>query len=349
MAVMYPGQYNTFIPNLEASGKLLVDYSRNPRDFSLNKYIQIVTTPEMIGYYIKMTVEERMRILNTNLAEHQWADGHDAPVGNEGQESFNFLSFTTQRYSYQASIGKLASDQAAWDIIGQHTEIKAQQAMTARSLLTNTAIAAASWGDNTATTTVAGGGAWTAATTANLYIKKSIDYALNVILKATGGVVKMNDLQLVVNPALAIKMAESQEMVDYLKGSPDALRYVRGETGGSGGQSNVRFGLPETYAGVNIVVEDAVRVSTKKGTNTQTYGYVLADANPYIVSRPGGLVGKYGGPSFSTVTLFVYKGDDMTVETKTDTDNRKTHIRVVDNCVPIVTSTISGFRFTGAM
>lgn len=346
---MYPSQYNTFIPNLEASGRLLVDFSRNPKSFSLNKYIQIVNTPEMIGYYVSMTVEERLRILDaTNLANFQWPDASDAPIGNEGQESFTYNSFTTSRYLYPASIGKLASDQAAWDLIGQHVEIKAQQAMTARTCMVQNQINTTNFSGYTATATATVGGLWSAATTANLYIKRSLDYAIKTILKNTGGVVRMEDLQMVINPNLAAAMAESQEMVDYIKGSVDALRYIRLETGEGGDFANVRFGLPPTYAGIKIVVEDAVKVSTKKG-EAATPAFVMPDDYCAIIARPGGLVGKYGGPSFSTLTLFVYKGDDMTVETKVDTDNRRTQIRVIDNFKAVVTSPSSGYLFTGCM
>jgi hypothetical protein len=346
---MYPGQYNTFVPNLEASGRLLVDFSRNPKNFALNKYIQTVTAPEMLGYYIKMTVEERLRITSTTLADHQWPDGADAPIGNEGTESFTFNQFQTQRYLYAAKIGKLASDQAAWDIIGQHVEIKAQQAMTARTQLVHNQISTSTFSGYTSTTTAAitGGAAWTGATTANLLIKRCLDFGIKNVLKNTGGVVRMEDLQLVVNPNLAATMAESQEMADYIKGSPDALRYIRAETG-DGDQANVRFGLPSTYAGVKLVVEDAVKISTKKGA-TATYSFVMPDDYALLCSRPGGLVGKYGGPSFSTLTLFIYKGDDMTVETKNDVDNRNTVARVIDNCAAVVTSPVSGYLFTGAM
>jgi len=344
MAAIYPGQYNTFIPSLEGSKRLLVDYSRNPKDFSLNKYITLVPTQNMIGYYTQMTVEERVRILNTNLSNFMWADGADAPLGNEGTESFAFVSFTTQRYAYPVSLGKLATDQAAWDIIGQHVEIKAQQAMTARTTNVITAIAGGSWGSNTASLASK---QWSAATTSNLNIKTAIDAAVIQILKATGGVVRMKDLILVVNPELAVAMAESQEMVDYVKGSPDALRFIRGETS-DGDQQSVLFGLPSTYAGIKIVVEDAVKISTKKAA-TASYGFVMDKTKPFIVARPGSLVGKYGGPSFSTVTLFVYQNDDMTVETKLDQENRKTTCRVVDNFVPAVTSAISGYLFTSAM
>jgi hypothetical protein len=253
------------------------------------------------------------------------------------------------RKAYGARFGKMSSDQAAWDMVSQYSEIKAQQAMTARTQMVVTA--ATTTGNyastNTSSTTTAGGGQWSAATTANLFIKKSLDYAAKAILKATGGVVKQKDLKLVVNPNLAAAMAESQELADYIKGSPDALRYVRGDVS-DGDQKGQLFGLPSTYAGFEIIVEDAVKVTSKKGA-TLANSFVLADATPFIAARPGGLVGKYQAPSFSTLSLFVYEGDDLTVETMVDNNNRHTTVSVVDNRFAAVTAPISGYAFTGAM
>lgn len=353
MAAIFPSQYNTFIPSTEGSRRLLVDFSRNPRDFALNQYVTIVPdVPEMIGYYTKMTVEERMRILSTSDDEHNWADGSDSPPGNESLESHNFVSFTCARKAFVARIGNMAAQQAGWDMFGQYAAIKAQQAMTSRTQAVITAATTTSnyAAGNTSSTTTAGGGQFSAATTANPYIKKSIDYAITAILKATGGVVKADDLNLVINPNLAKTMAESQELLDYLKGSPSALAYVRGETS-DGPQKNRLYGLPATYAGVNLVVEDAVKVTSKKAA-TLASSFVLGDATPFIAARPGGLVAagySPGTPSFSTLTLFVYRSDDLSVETMNDTDNRVTKVRVVDTRAAAVTADISGYAFTGAM
>lgn len=339
----YPGQYNTWVPSFEDSNRLLVDFSRNPRDFSLNKYVQIVPVKKSIGYYLQMTLEERMRILNSDLVNFRWPDGQDAPIGNEGSESFNFLQFTCQRYSYSFNLGDMAVEQAAWDISAQHLDIKAQQAMTARTQLAVTQLttsgnyAASHVLDQTATP-------WSAATTANLYIKKAIDLMVQRILLDTGAVVRKNDLFLVVNPVTARIMAESQELVDYLKGSPTALAFVRGETDEGSKYSHALFGLPPTYAGVNIVVEDAVKVTSKKAA-TLAQSFVLGNTDAYMVSRPGGLEGRYGGPSFSTISVFVYDKDDMAVEVRHDIDNRRTQGRVVDTLVPVITAPVSGGLF----
>jgi len=324
---------------------MTIEFSRNPNKFAVNKYAQIVPTKKNVGYYLNLTAEEAARIRTVEGDEFAWPDGADAPVGNDGAESFEWLAYFCKRKAYPATIGDLASGQASWDILNWHRRVKAQQAMTARTVSTVTALTTTANypAANTASATTAGGGAWAGATTANLYVKKSIDYAVNVIIQGTLGVVEAEDLMLVINPTMAKAMAESQEVVDYIKGSPMALAQIRGELPGG----NVRFGLPDTYAGVKIVVEDAVRVTSKKGA-TKVAAYALATATPFIVSRPGGLVGIEGAPSFSTATIFVYQKDEMTVENKHDEDNRRTITRVIDNFHSVVTAGVSGFAFTGA-
>lgn len=323
---------------------MLVDFSRNPKDFPLNKYIQLVPVKKSIGYYLKMTLEERMRLLDSNLSNFSWADGDDAPLGKGGTESFGFYQFQCQRFAYPFTLGDLSIEQAAWDISSQHLDIKAQQAMTARTQLCVAELTTSgNYGTHTSNVTAA---KWSNATTANLNIKASLDTAVAGILKDTGSVVKLNQLQLVVNPNAAKAMAESQELVDYLKSSPTALAFVRGETSEGAEQAHALFGLPPVYAGLKIVVEDAVKVTSKKGAATLAQAFVLGDTVAFITARPGGLEGKYGGPSFSTATLFVYDKDDMSVEVKHDVDNRKVNGRVVDNIDPVMTAPVSGWYFS---
>lgn len=346
MAAIFPGQMNTFIPSHEESGRLTVDFSRNPSKFALNKYTQLVPIEKPEGYYLKMTLEERGRILSTTLLENQWADGNDAPTGAEGKESFEFIAFRAQRYAYAFQLGDLSVQNASWDILSQHADIKAQQAMTGRTVAALTELTNSSNYDTShaKTATQTGGGTWDAATTANMYIKKSINYGVNQILQDTLAVVGPEDLYLVINPTCAKKMGESQEIADFVKGSPFALAYIKGDIEGSS-PVNRRFGLPETYAGVNIVVEDAVKVTSRKGA-TRATSYALGDTTAFITARPGSLIGSYGGPSFSTCTIFCVKGDELAVETMRDTNNRRVTGRVIDHFKAVVTSSISGFLYS---
>ena len=58
MAIAYPGGNNTFVKDLDASGRLITEYSRNPDEFALNSYIQLSNVEKSAGYYLKITPEE---------------------------------------------------------------------------------------------------------------------------------------------------------------------------------------------------------------------------------------------------------------------------------------------------
>lgn len=73
----------------------------------------------------------------------------------------------------------------------------------------------------------------------------------------------------------------------------------------------------------------------------------MGDAVAYLLSRPGGLMSKGGGPSFSTVTLFAK--EEMTVQRKHDEWNRLINIHVVDDIGTGLTATAAGFSFQSVL
>lgn len=344
MVAQFPSGSNTFVPSHDATNRLRIDFSRDPKKFALNRYCQIVLVKEVYGYYLKMTIEEAARI-STDGAEYAWPDGAVAPTGQEGTESFEYLAFRCIRYAYPFVLGKLSTDQASWDIMGSHTAIHRQKAMTNRTNQVITAMTTSGNYDSSHVSTAAGisgnTGTWAASTTARSDIKRSLNYAANLIMKDTNGAVSPEDLKLVISPDLAAAMAVSQEVVDYIKGSPDAKAALRGEMA----SRNRYFGLPDSMYGFDIEVEHTVRVSTPKGATTSR-SYVMASDKAVMVSRPGGLVGEYGSPSFSTMTLFVYSDEDMAVYTKNDADNKRNLGRIEDNFASVVTAPVAGFLFT---
>jgi hypothetical protein len=145
MSAAYPGGSNTFVPSHEASGKMVVDFSRNAKKFAIAKYAQLVPVKKNVGYYLKMTIDECARVLDASGNNFDWAPGNDAPHGNDGTESFEWKGFQTQRKAYAFNLDYLTVEQASWDILAQHGRIKAQQAMTVRTML---AIAAATTSGN---------------------------------------------------------------------------------------------------------------------------------------------------------------------------------------------------------
>jgi len=343
----YPSEKNTFLRSHEASGKLVVDFARNPKDFAVNKYAQVVPVKKVSGAYLKMTIEEAGRITDSNLNDRVWADGEAAPEGNDGTESFEWPTFYCVRRAFPVKLGNLTIDQADWDILAQHSRIKAAQAMTARTQLAITqAVATGNYDASHVldVTAISGNtGRWDQSTTARTDIKRSITVACEKILDDTLAAINLDDLQLVINTKLAGDLAMSQEIVDYIKGSPDALAYTKGELKGE--NPNAFYGLPPVLYGVNLVVEKTRKVTSKKGA-TRAVSPVLPNATPFLAARPGSLEGVADAPSFSTLTIFAH--EEMSAEVKNDPDNRRTIARIVENLVVTMTAPASGVMFQNA-
>ncbi len=345
MPAAYPSAQNTFIRSHEASGKLVVDFARNVNKFPVNKYVQVVPAKKVAGYYLEMTVEEAGRIVNSDLSNFVWADAQPRPEGNDGAESFQFKPFRCKRYAYPVLLGDLTIDQADWNILAQHASIKSRQAMTARTQLAITEITTqANYAADhvMAVSAISGNtGNWAASTTARQDIKRSLTTAAEKILDDTLSAIELDDLVLVINSALAAEIAQTQEIVDYIKGSPDALAQVKGELPGT----NTIYGIPDKLYGFPIVVEKTRKVTTRKGA-TKATTQVLAKGTPFLCARPGGLVGVADAPNFSTCVLFAH--EEMTVETLREANNRRSIVSVVENVVAKLVAPASGVLFTGA-
>jgi len=347
MAVTFPGIHNTFVANHEATNSMVVDFSRDPKKFAVNRYAQLVPVKQTVGYYLNMTIEEAGRILNTDGSDLIWPDGNDAPTGSDGTESHEFLGYRCKRYAPSFRLGDLAVEQASWDIVAHHGRIKAQQCMTLRTQKVITVAQTAGNYDSSHTSDVASisgnTGTWAQSTTSRSDIKRSLNYAVEKILDDTLGGVDPEDLVLVMSSGCASKISLSQEIVDHIKQSPEALAQVRGELPGK----NVIHGLPDRLYGIKVEVDITRKTTSKKGA-TAARSSVLAEGSPFICSRPGGLVGIEGSPSFSTISVFVYDKNEMLVETKNDQDNKRTLGRIIDTYDVVMTAPSSGFLFTSA-
>jgi hypothetical protein len=339
------GGYNTFVRSFEASGKLKVSFSRNTEDWAVNRYVQLVPVDKNVGYYLEINVEEAGRILDTSSLDAVWPDGNDAPTGNHNKENFRFNDYRTIRYADAYNFGDLTVDQADWDLLATHGEIYAQRMMTRRTqqavtLLTNTASY-----DSTHSSAVASitgvTGLWDVSTVTRSDIKRSINHAVETISQTTLGVVQPKDLKLVMSPGCARKISVSQEIRDFIKQSPVVIEQIEQKQ-----DSDLRFGLPKYLYGVEVVIENTVKITSAKGA-TKAFSFVLSDSTPFVCSRPGGLEGRTGAPSFSTCTNFVK--EEMTVESRRDEDNRRHQGRVVDDYDHVMTAPVSGFLFTTAV
>lgn len=340
-----PGGSNTYVKNHKATGNLVISFSRNPNDFTFNRYAQYKTVTEDSGFYLRITAENAARVVGSNLSEFVWPDGADAPRRNSGTEKFAFIDYRTERFAPDFTLGYKSVKQAGWDILGVEQAFHIQQAMTIRGIkIANAMQTTGNWDSNhkiDATTITGNTDSWELSTTQRGDIKRSLNYARKVIHQDTLGVVKRRDAKLVMNPNTAMRIGESQEIIDYIKRTPDAFKAVQGQLDGM----NEEWGMPNTLYGIPVEVDDTVVVTSARGATTPTRSYTFADGNVFITSQPGGLdANAVKGPSFSTITVFFY--EELTVETKDDPDNRRHNGRVVDDLAVAVTAPASGFWFT---
>lgn len=343
-----PGGNNTYVRSFgEGSDKLIVGFSRNPTKFALNEYVQIRDVTLKSGFFLKIGTEEAGRILDSNLSDYVWPDGSDRPQNNDGTEQFAFHDYRTTRYNYPWKLGQDSIKQAAWGIVESQEAIMAQKAMTARTQLVHGVLnTPANWeaSHTKDVTTIAGNtGTWDASTNTRSDIQRSLEFAADVILKDTLGMVEKDELRLVMNPFTARAISITQEIRAHVAGSVYSMPQIRQDAA----QFN-QYGLPSHLYGYRTLVEKTVKVTSRRGAATATREFVMPNGVAYLLARPGGLVAPPGGgPSFSTVSLFLY--EDMTTETFSDDEHRRTRGNVVDDCQPVVTASASGFRFTGLL
>jgi hypothetical protein len=291
------GGNNTFIPTFDVEGGIISQFSRNPRDFSLNAYSQLRKVPLSVGRYLRIDPDQNTRILYGDDRENLWAEGQPRPTGVNNLSQFEFQPYTTKRYDYAFTLGQRTVIQTAWMIEQMEQSKVLQQAMTARTMKALGALNSATWGTNSGPVDGVAGGTpgtgvtlpsgqnWTNGTATSPNLKTSLLRAASVITKNVGAGINLKDLVLIVNPDTAIGMSTSPEIQQSFIQSQFALDQLTGADNVAGGG----WGLPpRLYNGIRVVIEDAVRTSTAIGAATKTQGYIIPTGEAYLVCRPGG-------------------------------------------------------------
>lgn len=345
---VYPSGSNTFVKNHAATGYLVTQYARNPKDFMLPRYIQYKDVKQEAGYYLRMNAEQAARLVDGDTVETVWYDGADALDKHDGTEKFAFADFKTERHRFPFSLGYKAREQAGWNIQDVEMANSAQRAMTNRTKLVHQVLETdANWDTDhyIDVTSISGvSGNWDVSTTARMDIKRSINYAVNIIRRATlGKIQNKKDLQLVMSPTTAQKLGTCQEMINAFIQSVEARKNWEGRD--KDGYDD--YGIPQYLYGIEVCVENAVMVTSPRDATTVVRSDICADDVVYLLARPGALMAPSGGPSYSSMMLFQY--EDMTTELKDDPDNRKVKGRVVDDVDAVMTAPASCFKFKNVL
>lgn len=341
MPVSAVGQTGSFIPDLEDSGRLQIEFSRNPKKFALNRYIKLQPVKRNVGKYLRIDEKNHSRIVGSNLDAFVWPDGGERPIPNNTADQFDLDEYRTIRRAFTDRMGDIAKEQADWNLEGIATRTLAQKAMTARTILVHQGLSNINnWpaAHRIDVGTTVGLGAITSALSTDPRIKKLFNRAVRQIMLATNSTVRREDLRFVINPETALVMSETQEVIDVIKQSPDAMSMLQGTVGWT------EYMLPKYLYGIELVVEDATVTTTPRQAATQTTNWVMGSAIGYFMSRPGGILSANEGPSYSTCTLMVR--EDMKVEKMREPIHRRTISSVVDDTGYAATAPISGIYCT---
>lgn len=349
---VYPGQSNVYIPgnNAKSGGSLFVDFSRNITDFAVNRYCQPVPVQNDVGIWYQMGLDQRARIIDTNGGAQRWPDGTPRPMSVNNSELFQEFGYRTVRYNYPDEVGKMTSEQAAWDEIGRRQRALAQRAMTFRtvqvvSAMTTSGNYPSSHVSDLSTSSITGVvGNWAASTSARLAIKRTLNHIKNVITLDTRGAVNSDDLLIVMSPDTAEQVAVSQEIVELVKQNLAGPQWLNVDDPAK--FSKDRYGLPARLYDTEVIIEKTVKVTSMRGLGTQTASYVLPIGTVIVCHKPNALEGVDGGRSFSTASIQIYREDDMAVETDYVRWDRLTKLAVTDNFQVTMTAPVTGYLLT---
>lgn len=358
MAITYPGSSsvasssNVFVPSFEGSGELIINYSRNVKDFPISRYIQITKVEQPSAYFLAVTPDSAGRIANLNLSDFTWPDGQYAPSGIWNNAAFSWTLVNTQRRCFPFLLGARAVNAASWPILAVEAGQMAQLAMTGRTLLAASLIFTSGNYDSNHTATVAtiralnaglSSGNFGTGTGSNPIIKWCFGYGKQQIQKTTLSAVKRDQVLALMSPAVALQMSVSPEVTAFCSSSPFALAQLRGDVPWINGA----WGLPDVLYDTPVIVDDTSYVSSELGASSTTFAYVydaISGSEVALISRPGGLEGTYGTKSFSSITMFAL--EEMTVESLYDSVNRLYLGRVCEDYVFTFTAPAASYLFT---
>lgn len=330
-----PGPYNVNIPAFggKAQARLIESFARDPKKFAVNKLTQRTPTDLLSGHWLVLRPEALARVFARGA--YIWVDGQPFPQGNYNAQDFRAVPYKCDRVALPDYLGEQTQEQAAWPIESTKLDALGHIMMTLRAqtfydlTLTTSNHLASHVKTATAWSNIGGtGGFWSAGTIDNPIIKRSLLNIGNQIRKDTMATVTYKNLTLVVSPGAAIAMADSQEIHSYLARSVFALAQVRGDKPSQNGE----WGLPDKLYDLDLVVDPTLVTTSARLAVPGTTTDVMDDNTALVMALPGQISENVGqvNSSFSSVHMFVYKGQEMVVKTMKDPWNQLTRMGIYE-------------------
>lgn len=322
----FAGPQSVYVQSTGFQGKLttelVISYARDPKKFAVNKLVTRTPTNYLSGYYPFLRPEALARD-----SASLWVDGQERPRGTHNEQDFNMVQFNCTRVCKTAPLGWQTREQAIWPIESTQLAALAHQIMTRRSIafynvamtvgnhLASHVKTATAWSGIGGT-----GGLWSAGTSSNPIIDRTLKQMAEAIRKSTLDAVSYLDLALVITPPIAIAMSTCAEIHDYVARSQFALAQVKGDAP----NQNYQWGLPEKLYGLSLVIDGTLKTTSPRLTVPGTFVDVpgqastdAADNSALVMAMPGSLGDNVGQvtSSFSSFHMFVYRGEEMITET----------------------------------
>jgi hypothetical protein len=262
---------NTFIPTFEATAFMASAFGRNMANWTINRFLEIRPVTKTKGFFLRWQSEQAARTPYTDWRQWLWADGAERPRGQDNLEQFEFEPYQCKRFSPGFTIGRQAVQQADWFLQEAQMQVIGQQSMTLRTDMAIAALNGTNWQTNVANVDGAGGAIngnpallasgqnWTNGTATNPNIKRSLLQVVNIINKLTLASFRPGDLALIISPDTAIQLAVAPEINQVMANSVFAMGNITG-----GIWFNEKWGLPDKFGGVRILVDETVNILNHK-------------------------------------------------------------------------------------
>lgn len=276
------------------------DFARDRNRFLIETVCPALTVDKLQGKFWRFDSPEAFRIEDDS--EDNYAPGRGGGRPKRLELEINTDTFACMQYALSEEVPTVGEQNADFNLKRRIVQMLTSAMMTRRAKRMLDLVQATANMNNTDVNSVDGssGGNWTTGTSSNPYIQMSFNHAVRTIQENTYNSVDEANIWCLINPELAAKMAQSEEIRDTVKQSLAGERMLLGQAPYSNAG---RYGLPTQLYGVKIMVVPIRYISSiKKVPDSNTAAYLLDKDNAVFLNvEPPSL------ENLSTLTCFEFQ------------------------------------------